>query len=67
MDKGKERTRINKQIDKLSSDINALKCRLENDNFVKKAPPKIIEESTKTLREHQTLLAALEKGLTVLE
>jgi len=63
MDKEKERKRIVKQIDKLSKNIVVLKERLENKNFVAKAPEKLIEESTRTLREQEAVLDTLKSGL----
>lgn len=67
LDKEKERKRIGKQIEKLSNDINVLKSRLENENFVKKAPPNIIADSNRILKEQQSLLHALEKGFADLQ
>lgn len=63
LDKEKERKRLQRQIDKLCQDIDILSKRLNNKNFVDKAPLKIYEESTRTLHEHQTLLVTLEKSL----
>lgn len=45
--------------------IRTLEARLANDNYVAKAPPALVEESRKALREKQELIVRLQNELQV--
>jgi len=59
MDFAEERTRVEKELKKIEKDLLFLDKKLSNQNFVKKAPPEIIEKDRQrklTLSEKQTKL-----------
>ena len=59
MDFSEERSRIEKELKKIEKDLIFLDKKLSNQNFVKKAPPEIIEKDKQrklTLSEKQTKL-----------
>ena len=59
MDFAEERTRVEKELKKIEKDLLFLDKKLSNQNFVKKAPPEIIEKDKQrklTLSEKQTKL-----------
>ena len=59
MDFEEERTRVEKELKKIEKDLLFLDKKLSNQNFVKKAPPEIIEKDKQrklTLSEKQTKL-----------
>jgi valyl-tRNA synthetase len=61
MDFAEERSRIEKELKKIEKDLLFLDKKLSNQNFVKKAPPEIIEkdkERKQTLSEKQMKLKA---------
>ncbi len=49
-----EKTRLNKELEKIAKDAGAIDGRLNNPGFVAKAPPEVLEE----LRERKVELGA---------
>ena len=56
---------LEKRLAEERQHIRTLETRLANDNYVAKAPPALVEESRKTLREKQELIARLQNELQV--
>jgi valyl-tRNA synthetase len=51
IDKKKEITRLKKEINRLEGEINKASGKLENNNFVKKAPKEVIDQEKERLLE----------------
>lgn len=56
---------LEKRLAEERQHIRILETRLANDNYVAKAPPALVEESRKTLREKQELITRLQNELQV--
>jgi len=56
---------LEKRLAEERQHIRTLETRLANDNYVAKAPPALVEESRKTLREKQELITRLQNELQV--
>ena len=56
---------LEKRLAEERQHIRTLETRLANDNYVAKAPPALVEESRKTLREKQELITRLRNELQV--
>ena len=56
---------LEKRLAEERQHIRTLEARLANDNYVAKAPPALVEESRKTLREKQELITRLQNELQV--
>lgn len=56
---------LEKRLAEERQHIRTLESRLANDNYVAKAPPALVEESRKTLREKQELITRLQNELQV--
>lgn len=63
VDFSEELKRLIKQLDKLNLEIKALSLRLEDKNFVKNAPDKVVEESRKSLKSMNEQVKVLEAGV----
>lgn len=63
IDYDKERQRIADEIKKLEAEIKRASGKLKNDNFVKKAPEKVVEEERKKLKDYEDLLEKTKKSL----
>ena len=66
-DVDKERDRLIKHLDTTENKIHSIKKRLENKNFLKKAPAHIIEKEKKVFGELKEELSNLQKKLKELE
>lgn len=55
-DREKEVSRLEKETKKLLDEINQIRSKLENDNFVKKAPNEVVEQERKRLTEKEIAL-----------
>lgn len=62
IDVDKEKKRLEKEIEHLSANIANLERRLNNKNFIARAPKNIIELEQKNLAERKKLLLNLEKN-----
>ena len=63
IDVSQERARIEKELAELAGHIARSQERLSNQNFVAKAPPKVIEEHRQKLEELKTRRDALTQAL----
>jgi valyl-tRNA synthetase len=59
VDLGEELKRIQKTIDKYQGEVTGLSGRLKNENFVKNAPPEVVEQGRATLVELDSKIKAL--------
>ena len=66
IDIDKERTRLEKEIIKITSDLDRVEKKLSNANFIKKAPPHITEKEKKKRDELKALLRKLDEALSKL-
>src|SRR5439155_19923323 len=58
-----ERLRLNKEIANYEQYIPRVEGKLKNDNFVKNAPPELVEEERGRLREARTKIETLKVAL----
>ena len=56
---------LEKRLAEERQHIRTLETRLANDNYVAKAPPALVEESRKALREKRELITRLQNELQV--
>ena len=63
IDYDKERQRLAEEIKKLEAEIKRASGKLKNDNFVKKAPEKVVEEERKKLKDYEDLVEKTKKSL----
>jgi len=66
IDLTQERDRLQKEIAKLSKDIEVFSKKLSNKNFVDKAPKEVVEKDTAKLEEFKTKREKLEQSLKAL-
>ncbi len=67
IDLDKERERLRREIAKLSSDIEKIDSKLNNESFVSKAPAEVVDEQKKRRDEAQSALSKLSNALNQLE
>ncbi len=60
------KTNLEQRLVETHADIKALEGRLSNENYVAKAPEKLVNESREQLKEKQALVERLEQELAVL-
>ncbi len=65
IDLDQERARLSKEAGKLDSEIAKLRKKLENEQFLAKAPPEVVEEQRDRLSETLRLKEKLEAALAV--
>jgi valyl-tRNA synthetase len=63
IDKGAEVARIQKEIERLTKDIDSKKARLADETFLSKAPPKILDDFRATLTAREIELQKLTERL----
>ncbi|MDD4617305.1 MAG: valine--tRNA ligase, partial [Alphaproteobacteria bacterium] len=66
IDLDKERARLKKEAEKMAAEIRKIEAKLENKNFVDKAPPEVVDEQRERKADAEAALAKLEaaqKGL----
>jgi valyl-tRNA synthetase len=66
LDLTQERDRLQKEIAKISKDIEVFSAKLSNKNFVDKAPREVVEKDTTKLEEFKVKRNKLEQSLTML-
>jgi valyl-tRNA synthetase len=66
IDPEEERKRLQKQKEFVEKGIQPLWAKLNNENFVSRAKPEVVEQSKQKLKELQEQLAAIEKHLAEL-
>ncbi len=67
IDPAAEMERLKKELDKVSKDFQKTKAKLENESFVAKAPPDVIEKEKSKLEEFTSLSDKLAKNIKMLE
>ena len=67
IDKDAEMTRLNKEIEKVSGDMQRIEKKLANENFVAKAPAEVVAKEREKQNELGQRLAALTEQITKLE
>ncbi|WP_262696351.1 valine--tRNA ligase [Kordiimonas aquimaris] len=63
MDLDAEKARLEKNIEKLSKEADALKGRLSNEKFVAKAPEHVVAEAKEQLNDHEEQIDKLKEAL----
>ena len=58
-----EKARLNKALEKLEKEIKSVSGRLNNENFVSKAPPQVIAENKKGLEEAEQKAVKIKEAL----
>ncbi|HEX9112800.1 MAG TPA: valine--tRNA ligase, partial [Nitrospirota bacterium] len=66
LDLTQERDRLQKEIAKISKDIEVFSKKLSNPNFVEKAPKEVVEKDTAKLEDFKAKREKLEQSLKVL-
>ena len=67
IDLGQERERLQKEIGKITKDIEVFSKKLSNKNFVDKAPREVVEKDTAKLEDFKIKREKLEQSLKMLE
>ena len=63
IDISKEKERLQKEISRVELEIEKLQQKLDNENFIKKAPPKVVAEQRQRTSEYQESHGRLEEAL----
>ena len=63
IDISKEKERLQKEISRVELEIEKLQQKLDNENFIKKAPPKVVAEQRQRTSEYQESYGRLEEAL----
>ena len=63
VDKGEERARLSKELDDVQSYIDGLKKRLSNEQFLSKAPEKVVQAERDKLAEAETRAAGIRERI----
>jgi valyl-tRNA synthetase len=64
IDVAAERERLSKEIARLSAEVSKCNAKLQNESFVAKAPPAVVEQEQKRLAEYQTTIGKLTAQLS---
>jgi len=62
-----ERAKLVKLVEKYQTEIRRVEQRLNNPNFMEKAPPAVLEENRRRLLEYQNMLSQTQNALNSLE
>ena len=65
IDKNKEIERLNKEAEKLQNEIARIEGKLSNENFVAKAPEKVVNEEKAKLEKYSSLLSEVMESLNI--
>ncbi len=63
IDIDKEKSRLEKEILKVTSELKRVDSKLSNESFVKKAPEEVIQKEKEKLKEYRDILAKLQDSL----
>ena len=66
IDKDKERARLTREREKCQKEISIHENKLKNENFVNKAPEKVVNEIRMKLKTAQELLVKIDESLSAL-
>jgi valyl-tRNA synthetase len=64
IDVAAERERLSKEIARLNAEVSKCNAKLQNESFVAKAPPAVVEQEQKRLAEYLTTIGKLTAQLT---
>ncbi len=64
IDTAAEKERLEKEIDKLTRGIRAARSKLDNDNFINKAPADVVDRERRRLQQMEQELQAAEEALS---
>jgi valyl-tRNA synthetase len=67
VDVSRERERIDGEVGILTKELNKIKKKLGNQDFLKKAPKDVVERTVEKKREFEEKLTRLTKNLAMLE
>lgn len=67
LDINAEKLRITREIEKINKEIEKIKIKLDNPNFIEKAPKDLVERDKKRINELNEVLAQLNKQILVLK
>lgn len=67
IDLDKERTRLQKQIDKLNKDVKQIEQKLGNEKFLANAPEEIVEEQKRRKSDAEEVISKISNALKQLE
>jgi valyl-tRNA synthetase len=67
IDKDAELKRLSKEIGKLEADLERTRKKLENPNFVGKAPPAVVQKERDKIAQQQTVIAKLQEQVTKIQ
>ena len=67
VDLAKEQQKLDKQAQKLQSSIDGIERKLQNEGFVKKAPPAVVEKERAALADLKTQLESVRQSLAELD
>jgi valyl-tRNA synthetase len=67
IDMGAERARLNREIEKMVAEIRKIDGKLENTNFLAKAPPEVVEENRERRAEFEAMAIRLRVALKRVE
>ena len=67
IDMAAERTRLAREIAKVSAEIQKVDAKLANSSFVAKAPPEVVEENRERRAAFEATLAKLQAALKRVE
>ena len=67
IDIDQERARLQKEIEKVSADIEKIEKKLSNENFLQKAPEEVVEEQKNRKAEAETMREKLNQALNQLD
>ena len=62
----REKDRLRKEMERLTTTLNGIRSKLANPSFVEKAPKEIVEKEREKLENFQTTLEKLEKNFSIL-
>ena len=66
LDLSQEKHRLERELNKVDQEIEKINSRLDNKNFVNKAPADVVEENKKRLRDYLNRRKKIQKSLGVL-
>jgi valyl-tRNA synthetase len=66
MDVGREMTRLQDELDNLTAEMDRIRGKLENKNFVERAPAEVVEKERTAMEEGEARKRRIEENLEAL-
>ena len=63
IDEQAERSRLNREMEKVRREMESLERKLSNASFVERAPKEVVEENRRRLEEYRNQATKLDEGL----